>query len=165
MRNSARALVTGGLGFVGSHIVDALVEHAIEITVLDDFSNGNASNIVDARRKTDVKVVRGSVTDPSAVKSAVEGVDLVFHEAAIVSIQQSFLQPELTTRVNVDGTRLLLNACKSAGVKKFVLASSAAVYGDSKVLPRTESSTPQPLSPYGRSKLEGERLLRSASNR
>jgi UDP-glucose 4-epimerase len=154
----SKSLVTGGLGFVGSHIVDSLAEKGVEVSVLDDFSNGKISNLPDAQRRGSISIYRGRVTDVELVKAAVKDVEVVFHEAALVSVQQSIQEPERTNEVNVGGTKCLLEACVSEGVKKFVFASSAAVYGDSQVLPRVETSEPHPLSPYGWSKLEGERL-------
>ena len=142
---------------MGSHIVDGLVGAGIEVSVLDDFSNGRISNLTEAMKKGKVNVIRGEVTDTNTVKAAVRNVEVVFHEAALVSVQQSIQEPERTNKVNVGGTKCLLEACLS-GAKKFVFASSAAVYGASKSVPVAETSEPRPLSPYGQSKLEGERL-------
>lgn len=138
--------------------MDDLVGAGVEVSVLDNLSNGQISNLAEAMTKGRVKVIRGGVNDSDAVKVAVKGAEVVFHEAAIVNVQQSIREPELTEKVNVGGTKCLLDACLSEGVKKFVFASSAAVYGASKSLPNVETSELQPQSPYGRSKLEGERL-------
>lgn len=154
--------MTGGLGFVGSHIVDGLTNLGIDVTVLDDMSTGKVLNLTQTRQKGKIEVIKGSITDSITVKKMVRKTEVVFHEAAIVSVQQSIREPGRTRRVNVEGTRFLVDACLSARVKKLVFASSAAVYGDSKVLPHSETSEAKPQSPYGWSKLEGERLLTEA---
>ena len=155
-----RALVTGGAGFVGSHIVDRLVAENIEVLVLDDFSSGKLSNLGHSQRTGKVKVIKGDINDRDLARSALRDIEVVFHDAAIVSVQRSIAEPELTNRVNIAGTKNMIEACADAGVKRFIFASSSAVYGDSKVLPRTEFSETSPISPYAFSKLEGEIICR-----
>lgn len=156
------ALVTGGLGFVGSHIVDGLMSLDVSVCVLDDLSTGKMLNLVQARKKGKIEVVKGSITNPATVRKIVRDVEVVFHEAAMVGVQQSVREPVRTRQVNAEGTRHLVDECVSGKVKKLIFASSAAVYGESKVLPHSETSEVTPQSPYGRSKLEGERFLTKA---
>jgi len=152
------ALVTGGAGFIGSHIVDRLVREGWEVTVLDDLSTGNLQNLRDSRRTSRLKIVKGDVRDSKRVTAALKNIEVVFHEAAIVSVNRSMSEPEVVNAVNVGGTRNLLRCAAKEGVEKFVLASSAAVYGDAKRIPTPERSIPAPISPYGVGKLEAEKL-------
>jgi nucleoside-diphosphate-sugar epimerase len=151
-----RTLVTGGAGFIGSHIVDLLMKLGHEVTVLDDFSSGRRENLSRHLGDPRFRLVRGDVRDPAAVRSCVEGADWVIHEAAMVSVQRSMEDPELTMDVNVAGTRTVLEECAAAGVRRFVFASSCAVYGSPEKIPVGEDARPDPLSPYARSKLEAE---------
>lgn len=150
--------MTGGAGFIGSHIVDRLVREKVVVTVLDDFSGGTLANLKGAIASGSVTIVNGSINDPNLLRSALKDIDVVFHEAAIVSVQRSISEPELTHHVNIDGTKLMLDLSLHHGVKKFIFASSAAVYGNSATLPRSESTQLSPMSPYANSKLQGERL-------
>jgi nucleoside-diphosphate-sugar epimerase len=156
----SRALVTGGAGFVGSHIVDNLVRSEAEVTVLDDFSSGKTSNLEQSLKSRRLKVVKGDINDKEVVRATLRDIDVVFHEAAIVSVQRSIQDPEFTNHVNIDGTRNLIELCVDSHIDRFVFASSAAVYGDSQVLPRTETSQPAPISPYASAKLEGETMCK-----
>jgi len=151
-------LVTGGAGFIGSHIVDCLTRRGHEVRILDDLSSGRFENI--APGKETVHFIRGSVTDSGAVAAACEGVDGIFHEAAIASVARSVANPGATHEVNGTGTLSLLIAARDAGVKRIVFASSSAVYGDSPQLPKQESMAPLPQSPYAVSKLAGEGYMR-----
>ncbi len=153
-----RVLITGGAGFIGSHIVDALVKNGCNVHVVDDFSSGKLSNLSGVQKTAGsrLNIRRGDICDSQFIKQELRDIEVVFHEAAIVSVQKSIIEPELTRRVNLEGTQNLLKCASDSGVKKFIFASSAAVYGDSKELPRSESSKPSPISPYGWSKLEGE---------
>ncbi|MHB1907760.1 MAG: GDP-mannose 4,6-dehydratase [Nitrososphaerales archaeon] len=155
----SKALVTGGAGFVGSHITDQLVKEGVEVSVLDDFSSGKMSNL-ESSLGSKVMVIKGDINDKELTRRVLKDVEVVFHEAAIVSVQRSIEEPEFTNHVNIDGTRNMIQASADAGVKKFVFASSAAIYGDSKILPRKESNEPSPISPYASAKLEGERLCK-----
>lgn len=149
-----RFLVTGGAGFIGSHLVDALVASGGRVRVLDDFSSGRRENLEDTADR--IEILEGDVSDAAAVTRAVAGVDYIFHEAALASVPKSVDDPRRNHRVNVDGTLNLLLAAKDAGVKRFVLASSAAVYGDGPENPKREELEPQPVSPYASAKLIGE---------
>jgi len=150
-------LVTGGAGFIGSHLVRFLLTHG-RVRVLDDFSSGTLSNLEEVLSA--IELVRGSVTDAALVQKAVEGCTVVFHLAAQVSVPLSLEQPVETFEVNLYGTQLLLEAARQAGVQRFVFASSAAVYGDTPRLPKRETMQPRPISPYAWSKWYGELLCR-----
>ncbi len=147
-------LVTGGAGFIGSHIVRALLEQGAQVRVLDNFSTGRRENLEGLRGRLEVH--EGDVRDPQKVKDAVSGVDIIFHEAAFVSVPQSMDEPQDCFDVNITGTSLLFDAARKAGVKRAVVASSAAVYGDSDVMPLVEETPLRPLSPYAVSKRVNE---------
>jgi UDP-glucose 4-epimerase len=149
-------LVTGGAGFIGSHLVDKLVSCGVVVKVLDNLSTGNLNNL---RRHLDsgkVEFIEGDVRDPTIIKSAVHGVSRVVHLAAIISVTFSTENPEVTYDVNTSGTLSLLRASAEAGVRRFVFVSSCAVYGDPVFLPVTESHPANPISPYADSKLRAE---------
>jgi len=152
------ALVTGGAGFIGSHIVDRLMNEGAHVRVLDDLSNGNMSNLSQWKDNKNFEFIQGDVRDETIVKSAVRDVEVVFHEAAKVSVPMSVKAPILTMDVNAMGTVTLLDGCRKADVKKVVVASSSSVYGDTPVLPKVETMPTAPLSPYAVSKLAEETL-------
>jgi UDP-glucose 4-epimerase len=146
-------LVTGGGGFIGSHITAALAASGKdEVVVFDNFSTGNRANIKDIN----CAIVEGDLRNQAALDEAVKGVDTVFHHAALCSVAKSMEDPATTHDVNVTGTLNLLEACRKAGVRRVVFASSSSVYGDSESLPKTEKDPVAPLSPYAVSKLIGE---------
>ncbi|MBI2311625.1 MAG: NAD-dependent epimerase/dehydratase family protein [Betaproteobacteria bacterium] len=147
----ARVLVTGGCGFIGSHLVEALLRRGYELTVLDDLSSGRLENL--PRGERNIRFVEGSITDPESVGQAMGGAGLVIHLAAVSSVQASIEDPLATHRINCDGTLHLLEACRKQGVNKFMFASSAAVYGDPASLPLAEDAAPNPLTPYAFDKL------------
>lgn len=147
-------LVTGGAGFIGSHLVEALVEHNKRVRVLDDFSTGRRENL--AAVADQIELLEGDVTDSETVEQAVAGCDYVLHLAAIASVQASLEKPQTSHRVNVDGTLNVLDAARRVGVQRFVIASSTAVYGDHTALPLREELAPRPLSPYAATKAAGE---------
>lgn len=149
-------LVTGGAGFIGSHIVHALVRRGDQVRVLDDFSSGRSENL----NELEVEIVRGTITDFELCRQACSGVHGVFHEAAQVSVPRSIEAPRESYDINVTGTLNLLEASRASGVKRFVFAASSAAYGNTAVLPKVETLTPEPLSPYASGKLAGEHLLR-----
>jgi UDP-glucose 4-epimerase len=151
---SRSVLVTGGAGFIGSHLVEALVSRGDRVRVLDDLSSGRLENLESC--PGDVEVLLGDVRDRAAVERAMDGVDAVFHEAAIVSVARSFTEPVLVDGVNVGGSVNVLAAARRLGVGLVVFASSAAVYGDTEVLPVGESTPASPCSPYGVGKLAVE---------
>ncbi len=154
-----RYLVTGGAGFIGSHIVGALLQQGDSVRVLDNFSSGKRENLAAVTSPGTagrLEVIAGDLRDPAQLADAVRGVDVVFHEAAFVSVPESLERPQECFDVNVGGTSLLLEAARQAGVRRVVLASSAAVYGDSDALPLSETAWPRPLSPYAASKSADE---------
>lgn len=154
MNEIKRALVTGGAGFIGSHLVDELVESGCQVTVLDNLSTGHLHNIEHLGDRIDF--VQGDIRDAAILERVVEGCEVVFHEAAVVSVTQSVQDPPHSCEVNDLGTVRVLDACRKAGVKRVVMASSSAVYGDDPRLPKTEDMIPKPLSPYAVQKLSGE---------
>jgi UDP-glucose 4-epimerase len=148
-------LVTGGAGFIGSHIVQTLLEQGHSVRVLDNFSTGKRENIEELRQQLNgsrLDVLEGDVRDAARLEEAVRGVEVVFHEAAFVSVPQSMEEPQNCFDVNIMGTSLLFDAARKSGVRRAVVASSAAVYGESDALPLVEETPLQPLSPYAVSK-------------
>lgn len=150
----SKYLVTGGAGFIGSHIAAALVDRGDSVCILDDLSTGNLDNLQSYRN--DIEFVRGDLRDEDCLAEVVKDVEVIFHEAALVSVAMSVQQPLLTEDINVVGTLKLLLAARDADVRRVVYASSAAVYGSSPELPKVETMTPYPTSPYGYSKLASE---------
>jgi len=149
-----KVLVTGGAGFIGSHLVEALVAKKHDVTVLDNLSSGKESNL--AKVKSKIAFIRGDVCDVNIVKKACAKQDVVFHLAAIASVPYSIQHPLETHEVNTTGTLKVLLAARDAKVKRFIYSSSAAVYGDEPTLPKTESSPLKPMTPYALTKLAGE---------
>lgn len=152
-------LVTGGAGFIGSHIVESLLVHGHSVRVLDNFSTGKRENLDALTQRFDGKqleILEGDVRDASRVGDAVRGVNIIFHEAAFVSVPQSMDEPQSCFDVNISGTSLLFDAARKAGVSRAVVASSAAVYGESDALPLLEDTPLQPKSPYAVSKRVNE---------
>jgi nucleoside-diphosphate-sugar epimerase len=154
MTLSGTYLVTGGAGFIGSHIAGALSQTGARVRVLDDLSTGHVENLEDIGGR--VEFVRAGLLDADALARALEGVELVFHEAAIPSVPRSVENPEETHRACVEGTFALLVAARAAGVRRVVYAASSSAYGDQPTLPKVEDMAPQPLSPYAAAKLVGE---------
>lgn len=147
------ALITGGAGFIGSHLADALAARGDRVRILDDLSTGRRENL-----RPDADFRLGSVTDRAALDSVMRDVNLIFHLAAVVSVQQCLADPAGSTEVNVTGTVRVLQAAAAAGVRRVVFASSAAVYGDTPAPVKKETDAPDPLSPYAVAKLASERL-------
>ncbi|MBA7597525.1 UDP-N-acetylglucosamine 4-epimerase [subsurface metagenome] len=152
-----KVLVTGGAGFIGSHLVDGLLARGHSVTVLDDLSSGTMDNLKTHTDNPAFRFIQGDIRDAEAVKRALAGVDAVIHEAAMISVPLSVKNPEFARSVNVDGTLTLLKASLGHGVKRFVYSSSCAVYGEQAELPISEDVPPQPLSPYASSKLAAEK--------
>jgi nucleoside-diphosphate-sugar epimerase len=148
-------LVTGGAGFIGSHIVQTLLEQGSSVRVLDNFSTGKPENLEGLRQQFSqdrLEILEGDLRNSSQVEQAVRGIEVIFHEAAFVSVPQSMAEPQACFDVNITGTSRLLDAARAAGVRRAVVASSAAIYGESDALPLVEETLPQPLSPYAVSK-------------
>jgi UDP-glucose 4-epimerase len=153
-----RALVTGGAGFIGSHLVDALVSGGWSVRVIDDFSSGREENLAASRGS--IELLRGDLADEASIAGAVDGVEVVFHLGAIPSVPRSVADPLRTHRVNVDGTLAVLEAARRAEARRVVYAASSSVYGDSEVLPKVETMPPNPRSPYALQKYAGEAYCR-----
>ncbi len=151
-------LVTGGAGFIGSHIVELLLERGESVRVLDNFSTGRRENLAGFSKK--IELIEGDLRDTEAVRRAISNCSYVLHQAALPSVARSVQDPVTTHQVNVIGTINLLLAARDAGVKRVVFASSSAVYGDSPVLPKREDMPARPLSPYAVGKLAGEQYCR-----
>lgn len=154
-----RVLVTGGAGFIGSNLCDALVERGADVVVLDDLSNGFTFNLADIRE--DIEFIEGSILDRSLLERAVEGVDVVFHQAAIASVPRSVKEPVRYAEVNATGTVNVLDAARCAGVRRVVYAASSSAYGDQPGLPRVETMAPDLRSPYAAAKCAGEHAARA----
>lgn len=150
-----KILITGGSGFIGSHIVEHYQDTAEEIRVLDNLRTGYRHNL-DGLKHT---FIEGSITDRELVRKAVEGVDYIFHLAALVSVPESMSKPGECVDINVHGLLNVLEEAAAAGVKKLVFASSAAIYGDNPTVPKLETMIPEPKSPYAITKLDGEYYL------
>lgn len=154
----ARYLITGGAGFIGSNLVEALRNQGETVRVLDDFSTGKHENL--APWKHDIEILEGSIEDFDLCNTAMEGVDYVLHQAALPSVPKSIKLPRETNNINIGGIVNLLVAARDAGVKRFVFAASSSAYGNTEVLPKVETMPPQPLSPYAIQKLTGEQYCR-----
>jgi nucleoside-diphosphate-sugar epimerase len=152
------ALVTGGAGFIGSHIASALLAEGARVRVLDDLSTGHRENIDEIGG--DVDFIQGSVADEALLAKVLEGVELVFHEAAIPSVPRSVKVPQQTHVASVDGTFSMLLAARDHKVRRVVYAGSSSAYGDQPILPKSEQMSPDPLSPYAVAKLVGEYYCR-----
>ena len=149
-----KALITGGAGFIGSHIAETLVQQGCDITVLDNLASGHLENLESI--KDDITFVRGDIQDEKVLAEVAEGCDAVFHQAAVVSVTKTVTEPVSSTAVNDLGTLKVLEAARRNNVQRVILASSSAVYGDDPQLPKIESMTPHPLSPYAVQKLTNE---------
>lgn len=154
--NSVPVLVTGGAGFIGSHLVDALVASGARVRVIDDLSTGRRQNLEASISKIELMVA--DIRDPAACQRACEGVTYVFHEAALGSVPRSMEDPATSLAVNVGGTTNVFLAAKKAGVRRVVYASSSSVYGDSQRMPKREGEEGKPLSPYALSKRMDEEI-------
>lgn len=149
-----RCLVTGGAGFIGSHIVEALIKKGNTVTVIDNFETGKKENLNPFRGK--ITLIEGDILDRAARKKAMAGVEVVFHQAALKLVPDSFSNPARYNEVNIQGTLYLLEEAKQRNIRKFIYASSSSVYGDSEHLPKRESDVAFPISPYAVSKLAAE---------
>ncbi|MFQ6049053.1 MAG: NAD-dependent epimerase/dehydratase family protein, partial [Phycisphaerae bacterium] len=152
-------LVTGGAGFIGSHLVDRLVERGHQVRVLDNFETGKRENLAASAGK--IELIEGDIRDQPTLRRAMREVSVVFHLAALGSVPRSIADPLTTDAVNVGGTLKLLVAAREAKVKRFVFSSSSSVYGETSVMPQHERLPCRPISPYGVSKLAGEQYCRA----
>lgn len=155
IRLPQRILITGGAGFIGSHLVPRLLKQGQQITILDNLSTGSLENLANLKA---VRFVKGEITDRSLVSELMSNVEEVIHLAAIVDHDTCLRNPDLAQKVNVNGTQILLEEAKRLGIKRFVYASSAAVYGHATQLPIREDTRLAPISPYGVSKAAAEQL-------
>jgi UDP-glucose 4-epimerase len=156
----SRVLVTGGAGFIGSHVVDSLVSNDYEVRVIDNLSTGKLENISKHVEDGKISFVKGDLREAGFVRKSVHDVDAVIHLAAITSVPFSISHPSTTYSVNVDGTINLLNSCLGSDVRKFIYISTCAVYGESSYLPIDEVHPTNPISPYAASKLAAEQQCR-----
>jgi nucleoside-diphosphate-sugar epimerase len=151
-------LITGGAGFIGSSIAEALLAKGETVRILDDFSSGRRENVQGLPGH--VELLEGTVVNPVTVARAVAGVEVVFHQAAIPSVVRSVENPQATMLAGVQGTTVVLDQARRAGVRRVVFAGSSSAYGDTPTLPKVETMESRPLSPYAASKLTGEHLMR-----
>jgi UDP-glucose 4-epimerase len=161
--DQARVLVTGGAGFIGSHLTEALLRLGAEVVVLDDLSGGERANVTAAAEAAgrSPHFIEGSIGDPETVAAAITGCRYVFHQAALGSVPRSVEQPERFYQVNATGTWHVLEAARQAGVERVVFAASSSAYGNTATLPKAETMAPEPLSPYAATKAAGEALMRA----
>ncbi len=150
----ARIVVTGGAGFIGSNLAHALVARGDQVVIIDNFSTGRRVNLADLAGKIDL--YEGDIRDRALLERAMRGADYVLHQAALPSVARSVEDPESSHDVNVNGTLYVLQQARTAGVKRVVFAASSAAYGETPVLPKVETMAPEPISPYGATKLFGE---------
>jgi nucleoside-diphosphate-sugar epimerase len=155
---SAHVLVTGGAGFIGSHLADRLARDGARVRIIDDFSTGSRTTAAELRdvHGARVEVVEGDIRDRETVSSVCAGISHILHQAAVPSVQRSVEDPVRSTEVGVNGTLHLLEEARKQGVRRFVYAGSSSVYGDQPELPKRESMAPRPKSPYALTKLAGE---------
>jgi UDP-glucose 4-epimerase len=146
--------VTGGAGFIGSHLCDGLLAAGWAVRVLDDFSSGRESNVAHLSER--IELVRGDLADPPTAARAMQGIEVVFHQGAVPSVPRSVAEPLRTNRANLDGTLNVLECARQGGVRRVVFAASSSAYGDTEVLPKVESMPANPLSPYALQKYGGE---------
>jgi nucleoside-diphosphate-sugar epimerase len=155
---NVRVLVTGGAGFIGSHLSEALSTLGASVAVLDDLSGSDGSNLAHLKN---IELIRGSILDDSAVARAIQGARYVFHLAAMVSVPASVANPDIYHQVNTDGTVRILDAARKAGVQRVMFSASSSAYGDSEVLPKIETMAPSAQSPYAATKMAGEQYIRA----
>ena len=151
-------LITGGAGFIGSSIAEALLAAGEKVRIIDDFATGRRQNLQSL--PGDFELVEGSIVDPDTMARALDGIEVVFHQAAIPSVSRSVDTPQLSLMVHVQGTTVLCDVARHKGVKRIVFAASSSAYGDTPTLPKVETMAPSPRSPYAVSKLTCEHLLR-----
>ncbi len=155
-----KVLVTGGAGFIGSNLTEELLKRGHLVRVLDDFSTGKRENLTFEKEYPSLEIIEGDIRDLHTCQEAVRGVEYVFHQGALPSVQRSVEDPETSNAVNVGGTLNILLAARDAGVKRVIYAASSSVYGDTPTLPEHEEMPPNPLSPYALQKYVGEKYCR-----
>jgi len=155
--------ITGGAGFIGRHLIESLLENNHDVTIYEDFSNSNEDNIKNICEQG-VLVIHGDLSDYSLLEKSLKDFDFVIHLAAKIDILESITNPEITNKVNVQGTINILRACAKNNIQNIIAASSAAIYGNPEIIPVTEDSVPNPVSPYGADKLSMEFYLRAFAN-
>ncbi len=151
-----KIVITGGAGFIGSNLARLLVANSYKVRIFDNLSTGKIDNLKEVIE--DIEFVLGDIADTNMLKKVLKGIDYVVHLAAITSVQRSLEEPDLTYKVNFEGTKQLLEFSEKFSVKKFIFASSCAIYGNPRILPISEDHEPSPLSPYAESKLSGEKI-------
>jgi UDP-glucose 4-epimerase len=152
----SKCIITGGSGFIGSHIVEALCQRGDEVVVYDNLHSGYLENIQPFITEHDVEMIHGDIMDRDHMVEVFDGATSVFHLGALISVPESMAKPVEYVTINAIGSLNVLEACRLAKVKNVVLSSSAAIYGDNPVVPKIESMTPEPKSPYAITKLDGE---------
>jgi len=162
MSFTSKVLVTGGAGFIGSNLAEELIRQGARVSIIDNLTTGFRENLEEI--KGDFDFVEGDINDDAALGKAIEGAEIVFHEAALPSVPRSVEDPTETHRACVDGTFNLLLKSRALGVKRFIYAASSSAYGDQPVLPKVETMRPDPLSPYAVAKLTGELYCRAFHN-
>jgi nucleoside-diphosphate-sugar epimerase len=156
----SKALVTGGAGFIGSNLTESLLKRRHFVRVLDDFSTGKRENLIFGKEYPSLEILEGDIRDLRTCKKAIKGVEYIFHQAALPSVQRSVEDPGTSNAINVGGTLNILLAAKEEGVKRVIYASSSSIYGDTPTLPKREEMPPHPLSPYALQKYIGEQYCR-----
>ena len=151
-----KVIVTGGAGFIGSHLTELLLSREYHVIVIDNFSTGKMANIEPLLKSMKVELIQGSITELPLLQNLFQGVDFVFHQAALSSVPRSVADPLSTNKVNITGTLNVLLAARDNNVKKVIYASSSSVYGDTPTLPKREDMVSHPQSPYALTKLVGE---------
>ncbi len=155
-----KVIVTGGTGFIGSHLTELLLSRGYQVVIIDDLSTGKMANIAPLLKRPNVEFIQGSITDLPRLQNFFQGVDYVFHQAALSSVPRSVADPLSTNQVNTTGTLNVLLAARDNNVSKVIYASSSSVYGDTPTLPKREDMIPDPQSPYALTKLVGEYYCR-----
>ena len=156
----SKVLVTGGAGFIGSNLTESLLKRKHFVRVLDDFSTGKRKNLIFGKEYPSLEILKGDICDLRTCKKAIKGVEYIFHQAALPSVQRSVEDPGTSNAINVGGTLNILLAAKEEGVKRVIYASSSSIYGDTPTLPKHEEMPPHPLSPYALQKYIGEQYCR-----
>jgi nucleoside-diphosphate-sugar epimerase len=159
-KEMSNVLVTGGAGFIGSHLTEALLQEGHQVRVLDDFSTGKSDNLNFDKEFPSLEVIEGDIRNLGICQKAIKGMEYVFHQAALPSVQRSVEDPLGSNAVNVEGTLNILMAAREEGVKRVMYASSSSIYGDTPTLPKMEEMPPNPLSPYALQKYIGEMYCR-----